>query len=140
MKIRRAILSATITWLLGVSAYTLSYFMDWMDDKAFQSNLVLVLALIPSTILGAYFYYRKHYDTNGFNLGVIMLITIMTLDALITVPLFIIPEGGNHVTFFVDPWFWLLAIELIMVAWLYSRYRVVYLAPNKTLKTSANKK
>ena len=128
MNIKRAILSAAIVWILGVSAYIGSFFFEWMEDPELQANLILTFALIPSAILGTHFYYRKRHNTNGFKLGVIMFITAMALDAMITVPLFIIPEGGSHITFFMDPGFWLIAVEFILVVGLYWRLRVVYSA------------
>ena len=95
-----------------------------MEDPEFQANLVLTLAVIPITIFGANFYYKKGNKTNGFKLGILMFSIAMTLDALITVPLFILPEGGSHFTFFTDPGFWLIAVEYILVVGLYWRFRV----------------
>jgi len=115
MNIRRAIFSAIIIWILGVSAYAASFFFPILEDPELQANLVLTIALIPSVIIGTYFYYKKGFQTNGYRLGVTMFIVAMFLDALITVPLFIIPEGGNHLSFFTDPGFWLIAVEYIIV-------------------------
>ena len=124
MNIKRAIFSAAIAWTLGVSAYIGSFFFEWMEDPEFQANLVLTLALIPSAVIGTNFYYKKGQNTNGFILAVVMFSTTIVLDALITVPLFIIPEGGNHLTFFMDPGFWLIAVEYILVVGLYWRLRL----------------
>ena len=124
MNIKRAIFSAAIVWTLGVSAYIGSFFFEWMEDPEFQANLVLTFALIPSAIIGTNFYYKKGQNTNGFLLGVLMFITTMALDAMITVPLFIIPEGGSHLTFFTDPGFWLIAVVYILVVGLYWRLKL----------------
>jgi RsiW-degrading membrane proteinase PrsW (M82 family) len=124
MNIKRAVLSAVIIWTLGVCVYTGSFFFEWMEDPEFQANLLLTLAVIPITVFGAYFYYRKRDKTNGFKLGIFMFIIAMALDALITVPLFIIPGGGTHLTFFTDPGFWLIAVEYILAIGLYWRLRV----------------
>lgn len=123
MNIKRAILSAVFVWILGVSAFIVSFLIEWMDDPELQANLALMIALIPSVILSSHFYYKKEHNTNGFKLGVILFIVAMMLDAVITVPLFIIPEGGSHLAFFTDPGFWLIAVEIILVAGLYWRFR-----------------
>ncbi len=53
-----------------------------------------------------------------------MLLTAVTLDALITVPLFVIPNGGNHYSFFTSLGFWIIAFEFLVVASLYWYARV----------------
>lgn len=124
MNIKRTMLSAVLVWTLGVSAFVGSYFVNWMTDPDLQANLVLTLALIPSAILGAFIYYRNGQRTNGFKLGITMFIFTMILDALITVPLLVIPQGGNHISFFTDPGFWMIAVEYVIVVGLYWRFKV----------------
>jgi len=86
-----------------------------MSDPDLQANWVLSIILIPAATIGAHIYYRKGYKTNGFVLGASMFMVAMTLDAIITVPFFIMPYGGNHVSFFTDPGFWLIAVEFVSV-------------------------
>ncbi|WP_421752340.1 DUF5367 family protein [Croceimicrobium sp.] len=124
MNLKRAMLSAVLIWVLGVSAYTGSFFIHLMADPNLQANLVLTFALIPSAILGAKLYYRSGLKTNGFKLGTGMFFIAMLLDALITVPLYIIPEGGDHISFFSDPGFWFIAVEYILTVGLYWRFKV----------------
>ncbi len=126
MEIKRAIISAVIIWVIGVTAYTLSYFVVIMDNSELQGNLVLIIALVPSALLGIKYYYKNGTHTNGFKLGVFMFLVTFCLDALITVPLFIIPAGGNHLTFFSDPWFWLIGLEYILLVGIYARYRLKF--------------
>ena len=85
-----------------------------MSNPEAQANLVLGIAIIPAAMLGARFYYRRKYETNGFILGAFMFLVAMVLDAMITVPLFIIPNGGNHIDFFTDPGFWVIGLEYIL--------------------------
>lgn len=124
MNFKRVLLSATIVWILGVCSYIGSFFFELIEDSELQANLVLLIALIPITIFGANFYYKKGNKTNGYKLGVVMFIVAMVLDALITVPLFIIPEGGNHLAFFTDSGFWLIAVEYILVVGFYWQFKV----------------
>jgi hypothetical protein len=110
-----AIISAVIVWTLGVLAFVASYFVPILADPDLQANWVLSIALIPFAALGAHLYYRKGHQTNGFALGVSMFAVAMILDATITVPVLIMPNGGNHVSFFTDPGFWLIAVEYVSV-------------------------
>ncbi|MEX0288764.1 MAG: DUF5367 family protein [Flavobacteriaceae bacterium] len=113
--IKSVLVSAVIVWALGVSTFVASYFVPVLSDPDLQANWVLSLALIPSASLGAHIYYRKGHNTNGFVLGVSMFLVAILLDALITVPVLIMPYGGNHLSFFTDPGFWLIAVEYISV-------------------------
>lgn len=123
MNIKRAILSAVIVWTLGITAYVTSYFIELMDNPELQANIVLTLVLIPSVILGARIYYKNGAITNGFKVGTIMFLITIGLDAMITVPVFIVPNGGSHLSFFSDLGFWLIAVEYILVVGCYSIYR-----------------
>jgi hypothetical protein len=123
MEIKRAILATSIVWVLGVSAYILSHFVKIMDNPELQANVVLTLTLIPSAILGTKFYYKNGAHTNGFKLGVFMFLITIGLDALITVPVFIIPAGGDHLSFFSDPGFWIIGLVYILVVILYTGIR-----------------
>jgi hypothetical protein len=128
MNTKRAIFSGVITWILGVLAYSAPYFIPFIENSELYANVVFPTALIPAVVVGAYIYYRVGYKTNGFRLGGMMVIVAIVLDALITVPLFIIPQGGNHLSFFIDPGFWLIAAEFVIVTALYWRLKVV---PNR---------
>ena len=86
-----------------------------------QANLVLAIAIIPAAMLGARFYYRRGLTTNGFVLGTSMFLIAMVLDALITVPVFIIPAGGDYITFFTDPGFWMIGLEYVLAVAAYWR-------------------
>lgn len=125
VNLKRASLSALMIWVMGVSAFVGSYYMPLVDNADDQANWFLTIALIPAIILGVYFYDKNSIRTNGLALGSYMFLLTMLLDALITVPLFIIPIGGNHLNFFGDPSFWFLGIEyLLLVAianWMFSR-------------------
>jgi len=115
LNIKSAIISASIVWTLAVIAFIASYSISLMSDPDLQANWILSLALIPSALIGAHIYYRKGHKTNGFVLGTSMFLIAMILDAIITVPFLIMPYGGNYITFFTDPGFWLIAVEYVSV-------------------------
>ena len=115
---------------LGFSAFIGSFFVPIMSDPEAQANLVLAIAIIPAAMLGARFYYRKGHKTNGFILGGAMFFIAMLLDALITVPVFVIPAGGDHIDFFTDPGFWIIGLEYILAVVSYWR---IHLAINNKI-------
>ena len=119
LNVKRVLIAASIAYLIGVSAFLASFFVPVMADPKVQGNLVLSVVIIPASILGAYYYYRKGHHANGFLLGASMFLITMILDALITVPLFVIPAGGDHISFFSDPFFWLIGLEYILAVALF---------------------
>lgn len=120
----KAIIIGVFVWILGISFYTISYQFSILNDPQLQANLVLALTLAPTAWLGAKLYYRKGTGIHGLLLGTIVFITAMVLDALITVPYFILPLGGSYKEFFTAPAFWLLAAEIILAVYAYWRIRI----------------
>jgi len=125
LNLKHVAISAATVYAIGILAFVSSYFIPLLDDADFQANLVLMIAIIPAAYLGAHLYYRKAHGANGFLLGGSMFLGAMILDALITVPLFIIPNGGDYLSFFGDPGFWLIGVEYIGVVVAYWQFRVV---------------
>ena len=68
---------------------------------------------------GTHFYFKKVAESNSFFLGLYMFSMAFILDALITVPLLIIPSGGSYSSFFSDPGFWLIAVLYVLTVVLY---------------------
>jgi len=65
--------------------------------------------------------------------GQTLLLTAVAMDALITVPFFVIPKGGSHYSFFTSMGFWIIALEFLIVASLYWYIRVF---PHKVESTN----
>lgn len=124
MKIYRAILIGVLIWILGVSIFMASYYLPFMEDLDQQANIALSITVVPLVWLGAFLYYKKDDKTHGYEVGEIMLLTSVALDALITVPFTVIPAGGSHYSFFTSFGFWFIAFEFIIVAVLYWRIMV----------------
>ena len=123
LNIKHAIISSLVVYLIGITSYIVSYFIPLLDDNDLQANLVLMIAIIPAVLIGANLYYRRGYSTKGLLLGTVMFLGAMILDALITVPFFIIPYGGSYLSFFGDPGFWLIAIEYVAVITIVSKLK-----------------
>jgi len=124
INIKHVIISCLVIYVLGIIAFVGSYFVPIMDDPDLQANLVLIAALIPAAYTGAYLYYRRGNTTHGLVLGSVLFLSAIVLDAIITVPVFIIPNGGNHLTFFGDPGFWLIGVEYVVIVAAYWKFNV----------------
>lgn len=124
MKTTRAILTGTIVWSLGVSAFIGSFYLPLLEDQELQANLALAISLVPFAWFGAKFYYINHSQTPGYKLAFTMVAIAVILDAIITVPLLVIPAGGSHEAFFSAPSFWLIALEYFLVVLSYWNLRV----------------
>lgn len=122
MKTTRAILIGIAIWTIAVLFYSISTYTPILKDMG--ANTVLFIVVMPLVWLGSSYYYKKERKTHGYLVGQTMLLTSVALDALITVPLFEIPNGGSHFSFFTSLGFWIIAIEFIAVAVLYWYVRV----------------
>ncbi|NKI31816.1 DUF5367 family protein [Croceivirga thetidis] len=119
----RAIIIGVVIWFFGVSAFTLSFFIPILHDAELQANLVLFLTVIPLVWFGTKIYFLKGAKTKGFWVGLTFFFIAALLDALITVPLLIIPNGGSHLEFYADPGFWCIGLLFIGVATLFGHLK-----------------
>ncbi|AXT54584.1 hypothetical protein D1815_02025 [Aquimarina sp. AD1] len=119
MKQLRAISIGVIIWIIGVSIYTISFYIPILEDPEFQANILLSLGILPVVWLGAKLYYRKKSTIKGYWLGVIFFLTATVLDILITVPFLIVPNGGSYYSFFAAAGFWLIGVEFIAMSTTY---------------------
>ncbi|GAA4899365.1 hypothetical protein GCM10023311_25790 [Flaviramulus aquimarinus] len=124
MKLKHAILLGIAIWIIGILFYLMSYSVFILENADTQANVVLFIVVMPLVWFGCHFYYKKDKKTHGLKVGQTLLLTASALDALITVPFFIIPNGGNHYSFFTDLNFWIIAFEFLAVAALYWYTRV----------------
>ena len=124
MKTLRTIGIGTLIWVLGVTLYTLSFFVPIMENAESQANLVLFLGIVPIVWLGCQLYYRNNREAHGLLLGLVFFAISGILDALITVPYLIVPNGGSYQSFFMDINFWLIGLEFILVSVLYWSFNI----------------
>ena len=120
-KIVFSILYGVLVWILVVSFYLLSFFITVIENTELQSNIVLVLAIIPSSCLGTYLFYKKYYIKPSL-LALIFIAVATILDSLITVPVFIIPNGGSYSNFFGDPMFYTIVVEFYFIVLYFGNY------------------
>lgn len=133
MKTKRAILTGMAIWAIAVLFYSVSFYVPIMKDAEAQANVVLFIIVMPIVWLGSSFYYKKDNRTHGYIVGQTMLLTAVALDAAITVPFFVIPNGGSYYSFFTSLGFWIVAFEFLAIATLYW-YSQVYPTTNRLEK------
>ncbi len=112
---------AFLVWLLGVSFFLESFYVPLLKNSELQANLVLAVAIIPNACLGTYLFYRKE-ELSSLLLAFIYVFVAVVLDAFITVPLFILPEGGTYQSFFGALSFSLIALEYFVIVFVYGRF------------------
>jgi len=130
MKTKRAILLGIVIWIIAVLFYSISYYVPILENADNQADVVLFVAVMPLVWFACFYYYKNDKETHGLKIGQTMLLTGVALDALITVPFIIIPNGGSYYSFFISIGFWIIAFEFLLVASLYWYARVY---PNKIL-------
>ena len=124
MKTQRTILLGIAIWIIGILFYSISYAIPILENPETQANIVLFVVVMPLVWFACSFYYKKDTKTHGFKVGQTLLLTAVTLDALITIPFFVMPQGGSHYSFFTSLGFWIIAFEFLAVATLYWYIRV----------------
>lgn len=123
INLKYTFLAGLIVYVIGIIFFLGSYYLPLLEDAELQSNITIAIVIIPASIFGARFYYRKVSNTNGLLLGTTMFAIAAILDAVITVPIFFMPIGGTHYEFFVNPWFWFVAFEYVITVSVYSQLR-----------------
>jgi len=116
-----SIMCGMVVWVLALSFYLLSYYVPILENTERQANIVLALAIIPSACVGTYLFYKKH-QMNPPTLALTFIIVATVLDVLVTVPLFIIPNGGSYSAFFGDPMFYTIIVEFYFIVLYFGNY------------------
>ena len=120
-----AILSGIVGWTLVVTSFIFIETIPAFKDAVWQQGMIILPLISLYAILGAWLYYRKDYKTHGLHLGIVMTISALVLDVLITVPFVEIPKGGSCQSFFTHPVLWLLAGVNVGTVYLYWLFKIV---------------
>lgn len=118
-----SIVCASIVWVFGVSFYLLSFYIPILENPEQQATIVLVFAIIPSACFGTYLFYKKG-SMKPSTLALTFVIVATILDALITVPIFVIPNGGSYSEFFGDPMFFTILVEFYFIVLYFGTYLI----------------
>ncbi|MCP2027800.1 hypothetical protein L1276_002960 [Flavobacterium sp. HSC-32F16] len=109
MKYIRAIFSGIMVWIaVSLSFYILEQTL-FVKDSFFWQSFMVSIWIVFFAIGSAKFYYFKNYQMSGLQLGIIMSLTALFLDIIITVPFVEIPNGRSYESFFTSPALWILA-------------------------------
>ncbi len=126
----RAILTGSLVWLLVFTTFlVLAYLPRFKDSLDLQASIVAIL-IIPFAIFGASIYYKNGNKDHGLMVGIIMVITALLLDVLITVPFVVIPTGGSYHSFFTYPPLWVLVLINISTIYFYWKRKIVNSSSN----------
>lgn len=115
----RAISTGALIWLFIFITFASLSYVPVIKHSLTQQALIVGVFIIPFALLGASLFYKNGNKLHGLVAGVIMSITAIILDALITVPLVEIPKGGSYESFFTFPLFWLLVAINTVTIYLY---------------------
>lgn len=109
MRYIRAIFSGILVWFaVSLSFYILEQ-IPVVKDSFFWQSVIVAICIVFFAIGAAKFYYLKNYKMSGLKLGIIMSLTALFLDVIITVPFVEIPNGRSYESFFTSPVLWILA-------------------------------
>lgn len=120
----RAVLTGALVWLFIFIAFICVGYVPIIKDSLNMQALIVAILLIPFALFGASMYYKNGNKDKGLNLGIIMVITGLTLDALITVPFVEIPNGGSYQSFYTYPLLWLLVGVNLTTVYFYWKLKI----------------
>ncbi len=120
----RGILAGLFVWIcVSLSFYVLELIPSLEDSFSTQA-LIVMICISLYAFLGAQFYYKKGYRTNGITTGILISGTALLLDALITVPFVEIPNGRSYQSFFSSPVLWILVLITVFTVYFYWRKNI----------------
>lgn len=123
MNYKRAIKTGAIIWVIGVFFFLIGSYLPLINDPELQANLTLAIVFIPLAWFGARYYYKNGSKTPGYQLALLLVVIAALFDAIITVPVFFMPLGMGHATFFGAVGFWMLVAEYAGIVMLYDFIR-----------------
>jgi hypothetical protein len=122
MKAIRAIIAGLIVWALIFVEWTVLIFVPGLRSLGNWQFIIHYAMLVPITIAGISFYYGKNEKKiHGLYLGAVMLATGLILDALITLPFFVVPQGGSFVGYYMNPLMLIGYLVFLVVAFAYKK-------------------
>ena len=100
----RAVLAGVVAWALVFAVWSIMMFVPGLQDVVFLQWVIhyILLFFIVQTSVSLYQKGKKG-KVDGWSLGLVMLLTGIVLDAIITMPLFVAPQGMAYADFFLNP-------------------------------------
>ena len=123
MSLVRALIVSIVLWMIGALVFSIASMLPFIQEVPNGASWILAVLLIPLAIIGSRFYYHRGRKVHGVLLGLFMLSVSILMDALITVPMVILPSGGSYHSFFMDLGFWSVGMVYVgTVAFYYQFY------------------
>src|SRR3989344_4200673 len=117
MKFLRAIGIGALFWILIFIEISITMIGLKLSDSIVY--IIHYIFMIPLIIFCARLYYKSKDKTNGFLLGLFIVVVGIILDMIITVPLFIVPAGGSYASYLSNTYLITGFIEGILVTGIY---------------------
>lgn len=124
MKTIRTLAVGSLIWALVFTSFAVLDGLPSLKGNVDSQALIISFLMIPFATLGTYIYYKNGNKDHGFKIALIMALTALALDALVTVPLLEIPQGRSYQSFFSYPQLWLLVLLNMLTIYLYWRLKV----------------
>ena len=125
-KLRPIILGITL-WILIFILVSIQAFIFPIVDAGIWSPVPLTIhfiSVILATLIMSFWYYKSSEKPNGFFLGIIWLVIDLLLESVITIPMFVLPSGQSHLSYF-SRWDLLVDLAIIVITpgmyWLLKR-------------------
>jgi hypothetical protein len=109
MAYSKILLPGIFVWICVSLSFSLLGLIPIVKDYFNLQALIVMMLIVLYAIIGASFHYKNSSKMHGLTLGLIMSVTALLLDVLITVPLVEIPNGRTYQSFFASPVLWLSA-------------------------------
>ena len=109
MKYLRIFIPGFFVWLCVSLSFYILGFVPLVNNSFNTQAVIVMIFIVLYSNESALFYYKNGIKLHGLVLGIIMSLTALFLDALITVPFVEIPNGRSYYSFFSSPILWILA-------------------------------
>ncbi len=117
----RGVISGFLLWILiFVEISITSVGLKMSESSVWLTHYIL---LVPFTLLCSWLYYRSKDKLNGLAVGLFFLLIGIILDFIITVPFFIIPQGGSYLSYFYDPKLFVGFLVVLIISGVYDLFR-----------------
>ncbi|PRD54652.1 DUF5367 family protein [Sphingobacterium gobiense] len=123
MKHFRAISIGAMVWVFIFLTFAVLEYVPTIKDSLNLQVLAVGILIVPYAIFGASIFYKNGNEEHGMKVGIIMALTALILDAVVTVPFVEIPRGGSYQSFFSFPLLWVLAFINIATVYFYWRLK-----------------
>ena len=138
MNIKRSILFGVLLWAIIFVVLSLLMFTPFLAGKVLLWHIVFWVLLVPIVLGLCKWYFKENPPTmkKGVLLGVAALVIGIVLDMALTMPLFILPQGGSYVAFYSDRMLYFgMAEVLILTTFAGVEFDATYSKPEKEKKS-----